>query len=744
MLHDSLRPIALAMAGLLTAGGTAVAEPTEPKPRLVRFANLFEDPREVSAWTAWTFDSTVAISHASPGYESGHYALFSTGIEEWNTPILKLPRPVAVDDDTVIEFDIWTSDPGDTALNIENVSEGNAEYQLPFRCERLNNWSRVRLYLKHALYRRGGAAARPKDGLVGDGIGSIQIAVHGREVRIDNFRILDYREPVEELSGHATIDIAPQVGNYPILNEVFPFGVISTVNAGNIINGKLFGQETSERVESDLLDIKRRHFNVYVNFCDDENVADRLELMDRFGLYLIETAYSNHPLAELPDDHPAIRTIDAAGQHPRLLAWYGRDEPADVEAYLRTKLRSNAVDPRHLYISAFASPHVVQALGPHLEAALLDPYVLSGEADGSEALLSIMDYVRQSKAAVAGQRIWLVPQAFSLRKGQTVALREPQPEEMRLSVYSAIAAGAQGFLFFIYNDTASYLDGTLRPEEFDQTLVDPWGNPAPMHEELGRIARRLIPVMPALLGAAPISDGDSGLRVDGDRVVQGAFANGRGAFVVLANPSLSRPATVELAPSAAGARVYNLLERDVAEAQRSQLTLEPGAGAILFVGSEVEHDRLRVEIATRVLAAENDLLRVELDVLRRAGFEVERLEGLLASCDSSEEQSALRDEIASTAKVQPSYVEAQRTLEGLQAGFGEIHDVLMEHIVAIDATTDPRWLAAFEELKATSRDYFAARRQWERGVDPAAGGLQALSERQRTLKRDIQALLGTE
>ena len=161
---------------------------------------------------------------------------------------------------------------------------------------------------------------------------------------------------------------------YPCLETVFHFGVISTVAAGDAANAALFGQTADERFEDDLLDLRRHGMNALSNFCDDGRVAWRLALMEKYRMYLVETALANTDLRGAKPGDPILRLIAENRDHPRLLAWYGRDEPQDCLAYLDNKRAVDAADPNHPVASAFNQPQVAKLLGPYMELMMLDPY----------------------------------------------------------------------------------------------------------------------------------------------------------------------------------------------------------------------------------------------------------------------------------------------------------------------------------------------------------------------------------
>ncbi|MFA9480066.1 hypothetical protein ACERK3_17465 [Phycisphaerales bacterium AB-hyl4] len=584
----------------------------------------------------------------------------------------------------------------------------------------------------------------PRDGLVGDRLSQVMIAVRGEEVRIANFRLVNYAEPVHELLSAEVETFDAPVQEYPHMDEIFPFGVITTVGAGNVVNGRFFDQSREERVAHDLLDIRRHHFNVWSNFVDNRDVDAHLEVTGKYDLKLIETAYSNDNKAEMPDDHPVIESIRSREGDDRLLAWYGKDEPTDTRAYIENKMRVNQEDPTRPYVSAFANPHIVQTLGPYVEFLIIDPYVLEPGVDGAAALMNVTRDIEQARTVAPDARTWVIPQAYSRRRGRSVTLREPVPEEIRMSVFSGLASGARGFIFFLYNDTVTYLDGTHRSEEFDHTMVDPWGNALPMHTEAGNLAKALIPVMPEVLqhGEQTTDLEEIGIRLEGRALVD-VTTGERGDFLILANRHIDRrlAATLQAADPGKG-NFYDLLSLERIDTDgQANVNLAEGGGVILFRGSSSEFDAMRQRIETRQHERALGLLRVETDVLRRAGFDTTSLDKLFEQPPTAESVATIEQALEALKQSQPTYVEGKQALAEVQRGFGENHNKIIDVIVRVDATENAQWHEVFEEIKDQSREYYAIRREWERGEFDRLGELDAIRDRQQELGQRIDQLI---
>lgn len=724
----------IGLAGTVAAWGAAATGGS--------FECGFEAAADFRAWSGWAPDGAVSVTAVQPGCHSPAAAAFASAGGGFNTPVVAFEPPLSVTAEMVVQFDLWIRQAGRSGMNIRCLTDG-AEYYLAFSTTAGGQWNTVRAHLKDALYKRDGKPGVRKDGLTGKQIASLQIVTGGPDVRLDNFKIYPAPESVTDLPAPAPALRSSVLRNYPAANAVFPFGVISTVNGGDRVNATYFGQSTAERLENDLLDLKTHYLDTIVNFCDDDEVDARLKLMDTYGLYLVETGFSNADFRTLPEQAPAIGKIKSARAAKRLLAWYGKDEPSDAQAYLDNKLKVNAIDPDHPYVSALCDPTIIRELGPHLEIAMIDPYLVRPGPVTAAPMLNIMENIRQARQFVGGKRVWLIAQSFSLRHSNTPALRYPTPEEARFGVYSALAAGAKGILFFIYNDTVSYLDGIIRGEEFDDTLVDPWGNDNPTYREIARLGKTLLPVLPLLAGAEEIPETTISLEYPRDQLIAGTFATRYGTLVLLANQDLQAPFKGEITMTAPkDENVYDLIRlKQVNPRGKARLELLPGDGVILLVASPANYDAARTAITSNGVKTEKEVLAVELDALQRAGLAVAPIRTAMNECHDLESLTGLRQRLEQAEQAHRDYWQAKVGLEEAQQTFGRIHAAIRGRITTLDTTKDPKWLAVFDRLKTMSRDYFRCRREWRSGTFHSPDHLAKLRHDLPSLEYEVKTLM---
>lgn len=648
-------------------------------------------------WEAWGNNTSIRISRKKePGKEIVVFTR-SDGRNGWNTPIYRLPHEITVNAFTLLKFRCKAETTKKYEINIKNASEG-AEYAVRFNCV-AGQWTENAVLLKDAQYKRFGREGVTPDGIMGDRISQIQFACYGKEVGIADVRIVEvdpsqvssFHRRTEFLDAYLKQRSVPQYRQFR-RNAVFPFGVISTIGAGNSANAAFFGQTTQERMEDDLRDIRLRGFNTYSNFVDRSGytVSERLALMKKYHLYLLETATCGTGIHQLPEDSPLLKEIRKNASHPNLLAWYGQDEPGDGALYLKNKARVETLSGEGAPLtSAMHMMSIAQELGPAMDVITLDPYSLgSGTSPGNAA--SVLEkhavLLKMALGFCAGKRVWMIPQAFSGRNGGKKYLRYPTPAEARFDVFHTLAAGANGYIFFIYNDTVPYLDGRIRGEEFDTTLVDAWGNGNPTTDALSNLAFRLTAIMPSFLERKKMKKERVATASSLDLEIT-QWDNDGGILLIAVNRNLlqktSAVLNIELKP---GEKLYDLDTLHELPA-RFTANLIPGDARLLFAGTPSAWRQVKDEIMER--------------------------------------QRKNAKEIASLQLKEPAELAAVRK------AFGKLNHFLTKDSILAEIDGRHEWSRTREKIKALSRRYFDARREWKKsGKVPAdMDGLKSEVER---------------
>ena len=725
----------LCVGGLLCGIVLSAAMADDTKDEILT-AFDFSDPGFSRYWHGWSPKEGVHVTHVE--LESGEWALdFSISRKDThNTPMLELSPIVPVTEDTVLRFDVKAPIGGICHINLTDFDE-NAWYVLNFFLE-ANQWMTFRTHLSNARFKKEFTPGiQTHEGLVGHRLRSLQIATEGNPVQLKNFKIYNTKEPiVDSPTVPKLMDMAYTPRQYPSLQRggVFPYGAFFTVKASDVVNGRYFGQDGMERFEHDLADVKRHYMNTVLNGSDEAylDVGRRLDLVSMYHLYLVETALANWDLESLPREHPYFSLLKDYSKHEKLLAWYGKDEPLDPAAYLKNKLQMNLYGPEKPSSSCFHLPIITQALGSYMELTMLDLYGISPSVHDRKLTDVLINkhgaLIGKSKKLSVGNRLWTVGQAFSLRRPpSSFLLRYPTPVETRFDVYNSIAAGADGLLFFIYNDTVPYLDGVVRREEFDETMVDAWGNSNPTYEEIACIGKKIVPVMPSLLGAQQVKPYAS---LPEKNLVTATIRNELGRYILLANSDLQQanPAEISAEPTP-GEQVFDLITmKSLSEnGGKVVVSLPPGDGAILMVATAADFQTISDEIQARRLQTEYEMADLEFRLMKRAKLNTGVCEVSLAELKAAIDEGTVTKaekqletvhrEIDKQKKGHAAYSEMGATLDGIKKHFGAVNALLVqpEIIVQIDASVDSTWTELFATIKQNSVTYFALLRAWENG-----------------------------
>jgi len=141
---------------------------------------------------------------------------------------------------------------------------------------------------------------------------------------------------------------------------------------------------------------------------------------------------------------------------PALLTWYLMDEPAahgiPVSVFERMNRRVRAVDPFHPQSTVLCRPREMKAYAPTCDILWNDPYPVP-----SRPLTMVEDWAKLGLDAVGpGQPYWIVLQGHDIRywRDYGAAVQQfgpvtrPTPQETRCMAYMALAAGANGTIWY--------------------------------------------------------------------------------------------------------------------------------------------------------------------------------------------------------------------------------------------------------------------------------------------------------
>jgi hypothetical protein len=252
------------------------------------------------------------------------------------------------------------------------------------------------------------------------------------------------------------------------------------------------------------------------------------------------------------------------------------------------------MDPGALALSSWADVNNMAALqaGMHSRVLFMDVYPLAEDKeigdfsdawprgnpdDGSFAggadQPTYFEYLDMSRAEVPGVPQWVIVQAFEpIPSEHPHYWRMPEPVELRLEVFAALAHGAKGIFYFLYQ-SEGWVHG-LRDADY---------RPTALLDEARRINAK-VQAMGAVLLAIERDDAHRPRASDGEAFAYTDPDGGRYVFALNTDVFEERPIEITLDAAWAGARgaidVYDGEELAVANGVLT-VTVQPGDGRLL-------------------------------------------------------------------------------------------------------------------------------------------------------------------
>jgi hypothetical protein len=208
----------------------------------------------------------------------------------------------------------------------------------------------------------------------------------------------------------------------------------------------------------------------------------------------------------------------------------------------------------------FSVLYGVDDAGPVFEAARPDVFAINvypcggGNEVGDFTLTGFgrydMDFVQYVRAVTknkpADVPLWFILQAHkSGEPGQSYALREPTPAEVRLQNWLAVGEGAKGIFWFIYSSSSQYGWRGLRD------------NP-PLFAEVGKLAKRVGPLRPLLMDLRKSADF---VKAEGEKAPYAGTLispSGKHTCAVVANTDCKNPRKITISCPTPGAQFKDL------------------------------------------------------------------------------------------------------------------------------------------------------------------------------------------
>lgn len=198
---------------------------------------------------------------------------------------------------------------------------------------------------------------------------------------------------------------------------------------------------TPEQMLQCVDDLAAMGCNTVHTSCTDLDVFQRvLDHAAERGMMVIAEGVARRPEA-----------IQRFRNHPAILAWNSGDEP-DVHNVVPATVGQHIdevldLDPDHPLYTTVANPAVLHRYAPYADVFSNDPYpVRKPDAD----TIAVAKQTATARASVGRRRpLWMVPQCFGY-PGGTWAI--PTPAQLRSMTYQTVIEGANGVIWYVYDD----------------------------------------------------------------------------------------------------------------------------------------------------------------------------------------------------------------------------------------------------------------------------------------------------
>lgn len=168
-------------------------------------------------------------------------------------------------------------------------------------------------------------------------------------------------------------------------------------------------------------------------------------------------------------------TVEAAKNHPALLAWYVNDESPEsqIAALREVNALIHELDPDHPTWAVTDKPwHVRPFLGSY-DCIGMDPYPIGNHRGGIEIAAGWALDARKGSFDIVP--MWHVPQAFNWRwyrrTVQTPEHRFPARQELDSMFWQAIAAGANGLVPYAFHAIQKNLNGAAFEQAMNEVVA---------------------------------------------------------------------------------------------------------------------------------------------------------------------------------------------------------------------------------------------------------------------------------
>ncbi|MDD5707449.1 MAG: hypothetical protein PHR35_16115 [Kiritimatiellae bacterium] len=544
----------------------------------------------------------------------------------------------------------------------------------------------------------------------------------------------------------------PPFARIPEVEDLFVWGVYGAMqDPGYVFDDPLDNtkdqrlqqiEQVRKAADWRLLDLRRHYCNVlvqgggmlfpragqssydYVKFC--------LDRAAEYGIRFAPSTYiSRHYDKEATEAQAEAAMRKAAGMfgnHPGLLAYWLVDELNGDAApdFFWGKRLMETLDPRRPSLCSMNSIDDIKSFAGILPLVCIDYYPISPVPKADRGAWGIGDSVRYART-LGARRIWLYTQAFGAS-----SWRPPSAAEFRLQLFAGLAEGASGFLSYAYLQGPAWMGV---PSE-NGNMVDPYGNPTALYDEMKRLGPFFRSAGALLVGAQRLPEAEASFSTDGifDRIVSNvgrvrpaaiarAFRDARRGvrYVVAHNNTTgySIGGTVRVSGTGPDDRVLDLFALREIPASDSgfDMLLEPGDGRLYAVGNTQTLAAVRGEVLRNRIAIERDLLELEIRVAGKMGADTAAAKAALAESDdlaakpdslvqALEKALSGLDAVAAANLAGPHYASVLAPLERTRTALGRINAMMNGRMAGALPADAPELKPLAETMRGLSRRFY--------------------------------------
>ncbi|HNT86717.1 MAG TPA: hypothetical protein PKL84_02535 [Candidatus Hydrogenedentes bacterium] len=457
------------------------------------------------------------------------------------------------------------------------------------------------------------------------------------EIQSIVFRALTPEEDENCRANDTRLESYRTMRRYPVLDTFMPYG--ACLKAGT-------AKRMAERLEVSLRDYWRlamedmvRHYHNCIAIEEPDQFSaqewrELLALAESFHIKVL--AQFDWPLEEIAEKGRGwIDThVRPYANSPALLAWSICDEPPEhtFQAHLDALALFEEADPNHPLTATMRNADSFPLFAPFLPATGISHFK-------SRSAWEMSDLVRTHLPLSGGQHVWVVAPAFVYATDTPEWYTCP---EIRLMLNLALAHGARGWFAFSYHNDPIWINGPCQ-----RSLTGPFLTFSDIWDELGLRVERIGALSPLLLQASPCEEGnvechvtwESGLRAMRPKEVEPLTRTIlRGPdyclFYLVSNDIVDVSPTNIYFEERHGLELYDVTDFTRERTwepmpRRRHAEMLPGQGRVILCAAPEVCERLRVEMAQRMIEDDSRQIAVDLGLARRYDLPVAPVQRLM-------------------------------------------------------------------------------------------------------------------